>query len=143
MTVTPIRRNALTVEPVDFEALTRAQLRVILYAANYQCTYVDYIAADDGIGRMMRTITAVVGDLGLDLIREVGDLAAYAVLTRNDRMQAHLFPDTNQWNWTDTYAGSFLRAMAQNPPVVTVHTVAQRWHAALAGSPRAVEAVAS
>ena len=44
---------------------------------------------------MIHTITNAVDDLGLDLIRQVAELAAHAVLTRNYQMQAQLFPDTH------------------------------------------------
>lgn len=141
MTVTPIRLHTRTAEPVDVEALTEAELRVVFYAAKFHRTY-DDLVADDGVGRMLHTITTVVGELGLDLIREVGYLAGHAVLTHNAGLQAHLFPDTNQWNWTETDARVFLRAVAHNPPVLTVHTITQRWHAALAGGTRTAEAVA-
>jgi len=133
MTVTPIRPSTRTAEAVDFEALTEAQLRVIFYAANYH-RYADDMKPDKGFGRMMRTITAVVGDLGLDLIREVGDLAAYAVLTRDYEMQAQLFPDKHRWDWTTTSAWVFRQFFAQKPAFLIVHAVTERWHAALAGT---------
>ncbi|WP_328414274.1 hypothetical protein OG470_19625 [Micromonospora sp. NBC_00389] len=143
MTVTPIRPHSRsTTTPVDFEALTEAEVRVIFYAANFHRTYNDDTSPDGGIGRMMATITAVINDLGIDLIRQVGDLAAHALLARNYQLEGHLFPDTNRWNWTKTNAGVFLRAMAHHPAPLTAHTVAHRWHAALTSGTRTATAVA-
>jgi hypothetical protein len=144
MTVTPIRPHSrAAADAVDLEALTEAELRVIFYAANFHLLGADHLSPDQGLTRMIRTVTTVVGDLGLDLIREVGELAAHAVLAGNDQMQAQLFPDTNRWNWTETTARVFLRATAQHPHMLAVHTVAQRWHAALTGATSTSRAVAA
>ena len=133
MTVTPIHtRTRTAVEAVDFEALTEWELRVIFYAADYRQTYDEMMSPTGNIPRMAATITAVIDRYGLDLIRQVADLAGHAMVNRNYQMQAQLFPNANRWKWTESTAGVFIRGIACPPPVLTVHRVCQRWHAALA-----------
>ncbi|MFI7658655.1 hypothetical protein ACIBTW_07155 [Micromonospora parva] len=135
MTVTPINaRNRAAVAAVDFEALTEWELRVIFYAADYRPTHDELMSPTGNIPRMAATITAVIDRYGIDLIRQVADLAGHAMVNRNYQMQAQLFPNANRWRWTESTAGVFIRGVACPPPVLTVHTVCQRWHAALSAA---------
>ncbi|MDG4820162.1 hypothetical protein O7628_32165 [Micromonospora sp. WMMD956] len=141
MTITPIRPHRTTT-PVDFEALTQWELRVIFYAANYQQTVDEMMSPTGNIPRMAATIVAVIDRYGFDLIRQVANLAGHAMLTRNYQMQGELFPDANRWRWTESTAGVFLRGVATKPPFLTVQTVCQRWNSALAHDTATVQAVA-
>ncbi|MFE9207013.1 hypothetical protein [Micromonospora sp. NPDC007230] len=127
---------------VYVEALTEAELRVVFYAANYRRTGRDLVSPTGDVGRMTQAISEAVNQIGLDLIGEVAALADCINATSNWTLLDQVFPDTKRWEDAGTATRIFRHTITQTPSFLTVHTLTQRWHAALSGGMTASRAVA-
>ncbi|RIV34523.1 hypothetical protein [Micromonospora radicis] len=140
MTVTPIRTAPRQPLPVDVESLSQYELEAAFYVANYRKTW-DEIRDGGDVLRMVAAVSAVVADLGIDLIREIGGLFEQAKLHRDPALRERLMPDRARLSAAEINAHCLRRLLLPVAPAVASARAIERWQTALTGA--GVKAVAA